>query len=414
MPKFLPFPGLKPTVDTAQDFVTKHVDHYSRIEIEEYVKTRPHSFLHIIEPTWDNELEQEVRYQKVRENLEKDIANKVLAKDRSSIYIYQLIKPNGVQTKGLLGLVNIQDYRDNKIKKHEETLSDRVEMFTNYLLNTHFHAEPVLLTYQPAQRIDLLVDNEIRKSPTLKIVEENGAQHLLWKVDNRLVLSQIKESISRLGSLYIADGHHRMESSEKYTAAIENQLKDEVIGNEYFNFTLAMLVSENDLIIKDFNRMITDLNGLSNQEFLAQLEKNFDIIEKDEEVIFPTKKHHLVMYLDGKFYNLYVKNNALTTAGLKELDTYIFEQTILQPILNITDSRNDKRIIYQRGTGDEKGIELLKEKVDQGKAKVAFAFYPVNVNDLQLIADLDLRMPPKSTYIEPKPLSGFAIFDMKD
>lgn len=414
MPKFLPFQGLRPTQESAQDFVTHNVDHYSREEIAEYVKTRPHSFLHIIEPTWDADLDVETRYKKVRENLENDIDLKVISKDKSSIYIYQLIKPNGVQTKGLLGLVSIDDYRNNKIKKHEETLSDRVNMFTNYLINTHFHAEPVLLTYQPTQRIDLLIENEIKKKPTLKIEKKDGVLHLLWKVDNRLVVSQIKESISKLQSLYIADGHHRMESSENYTTHLENLQTEEIYGNESFNFTLAMLVSNDDLIIKDYNRLITDLNGLSKEDFLNQLEKDYEIIPKGEEVVMPTKKHHSVMYLEGEFYHLYLKNNSITIPGLQELDTYVFEQTILQPILEITDSRNDKRIIYQRGTADIRGIELLKKKVDDGKAKVAFAFYPVNVKDLQLIADLDLRMPPKSTYIEPKPLSGFAIFDLKD
>ncbi|WP_068598017.1 DUF1015 domain-containing protein [Vaginella massiliensis] len=414
MPNFLPFRGLRPNKETAQDFVTKNVDHYSKEQIQEYIKTRPHSFLHIIQPTWDDSIDHETRYKKVRENLEQDLSNKVIARDKSSIYIYQLIKPNGITTKGLLGLVNIKDYRNNKIKKHEQTLQDRVDMFTDYLLNTHFHAEPVLLTYKPTQRIDLLVDNEIKKTPTLKIQEENGALHMLWKVDKRLILSQIKESISNLESLYIADGHHRMESSEKYTKSIETQVGDEAMGNESFHYTLAMLVSNNDLIIKDYNRMITDLNGYSNEEFFNKLEENFDVIERDEQPIYPNKKHHIVMYLDGKFYNLYVKNNALTEEGLRELDTYIFEQTILQPIFNITDSRNDKRILYQRGTGDIRGVELLKNKVDQGKAKVAFSFYPVSVNDLQLIADMNLTMPPKSTYIEPKPLSGFAIFDLKD
>ncbi len=413
MPKFLPFPGLRPNQETAQDFVTLNVDHYSREEIEHYVKTRPHSFLHIIQPTWDGSLDFETRYKNVRENLEKDIEAKIISQDRSSIYIYQLNKPDGLQTRGIMGLVNIQDYRDNKIKRHEEVLQDRVDMFTQYLINTHFHAEPVLLTYKPNQRIDLLIDNELKKQPTLKVTEENGNEHLLWRVDNRLVLAQIKESISRLESLYIADGHHRMASSEKYTTHLE-QNTEEMYGNEAFHYTLAMLVSNDDLIIHDYNRLLTDLNGLSNQEFLDALNDSFDVVAKGEEMSFPTKKHHIVLYLDGEFYNLYAKDDIVDAEGLKELDTYVFEQTILRPILGITDYRNDQRVRYLKGCSDLRSLEEIKNRVDQGKAVAGFAFYPINVNDLQLIADLGLTMPPKSTYIEPKPLSGFAIFDLKE
>ncbi|WP_288764022.1 DUF1015 domain-containing protein [uncultured Weeksella sp.] len=413
MPKFLPFQGLRPNQETAQDFVTLNVDHYSREEIEHYVKTRPHSFLHIIQPTWDGSLDFETRYKNVRENLEKDIQGKIISQDRSSIYIYQLSKPNGLQTHGIMGLVSIQDYRDNKIKKHEEVLQDRVDMFTNYLINTHFHAEPVLLTYKPNQRIDLLIGNELKKQPTLRVKEENGNEHLLWRVDNRLVLGQIKESISRLESLYIADGHHRMASSEKYTTHQE-QHTEEIYGTETFHYTLAMLVSNDDLIIHDYNRLITNLNGLTTQEFIDALSTSYDVVAKGNEMSMPTKKHHIVLYIDGEYYNLYVKDDIVDTEGLKELDTYIFEQTILRPILGITDYRNDQRIRYLKGSSDSRSLEEIKNNVDQGKAVAGFAFYPINVSDLQLIADLGLTMPPKSTYIEPKPLSGFAIFDLKE
>ncbi|ADX67134.1 DUF1015 domain-containing protein [Weeksella virosa] len=413
MPKFLPFQGLRPNQETAQDFVTLNVDHYSREEIEHYVKTRPHSFLHIIQPTWDGSLDFETRYKNVRENLEKDIQGKIISQDRSSIYIYQLNKPNGLQTHGIMGLVSIQDYRDNKIKKHEEVLQDRVDMFTNYLINTHFHAEPVLLTYKPNQRIDLLIGNELKKQPTLRVKEENGNEHLLWRVDNRLVLGQIKESISRLESLYIADGHHRMASSEKYTTHQE-QHTEVIYGTETFHYTLAMLVSNDDLIIHDYNRLIINLNGLTTQEFIDALSTSYDVVAKGNEMSMPTKKHHIVLYIDGEYYNLYVKDDIVDTEGLKELDTYIFEQTILRPILGITDYRNDQRIRYLKGSSDSRSLEEIKNNVDQGKAVAGFAFYPINVNDLQLIADLGLTMPPKSTYIEPKPLSGFAIFDLKE
>lgn len=415
MPQFKPFKGIRPTEETSQNFVTLAVNQYSKEELEHFINTKENTFLHVILPTWDETIEDsKEKFRKVRDNFEDFIERKILTQDKSSFYIYQVIQPDGRQTKGLVGLVNIEDYKNNKIKRHEETIERRVELFADYLKESHFHAEPVLLTYKPTQRVDLLIDTEMKRKPMLKVSEENGVEHLLWRVDNRLNLKQFKDSIENLDELYIADGHHRMESSERYTRYATKNSEDEVYGDEVFNYTLALLVSNEDLIINDYNRLIKDLNGLSNQEFLSALEEYFEVIPKGEELIVPTKKHHLVLYLDGIFYSLFVKNNVLTTEGLSELDTYIFEENVLKPILNIQDSRRDNRIHYEKGTRNKEGIEALKNKVDHHDYKAAFAFYPVDVKDLQLISDLGLKMPPKSTYIEPKPLSGFPVFDLNE
>lgn len=415
MPQFRPFKGIRPTEETVQDFVTKSVDRYSQTELLANIKRRSHSFLHVIEPTWDQSIEKmENRFTKVRENLESFVDQKILVQDKTSFYIYQVIQPNGKQTKGLLGLVNINDYKVNSIKKHEETIHRRVDLFANYLKGSHFHAEPVLLTYKPAQRVDLLLETEMKRKPTLKMVDEDGIEHLLWRVDNRLNLKQFKDSIERLDDLYIADGHHRMASSAVYTDHIAEQSKGKVDGDEIFNYTLAMLVSHDELIINDYNRVIRDLNGLSKEDFIQKLEENFEVIPKGADLFVPTKKHHILMYLENEFYSLYARPTLDNIEGLKELDTYIFEENLLKPILDIHDTRNDKRIGFVHGTKDRIGIEKLKAKVDSGEFVVGFAFYPVSVKDLKLISDLGLKMPPKSTYIEPKPLSGFAVFDLKD
>ncbi len=415
MPQFRPFKGIRATEDNVKDFVTKSVDRYSKEEIDQNIKSRFQSFLHVIEPTWDASIEDvPTRFSKVRENLDHYLEDRILVQDKSSFYIYQLIQPNGQQIKGLLGLVNINDYNENTIKKHEETIERRVELFANYLKGAHFHAEPVLLTYPPAQRVDLLMETEMKRKPTLRLEDEHGVEHILWRVDNRLNLKQFKDSIERLESLYIADGHHRMSSSALYTEAIAADYGEEVYGDETFNYTLAMLVSNDELVINDYNRVVRDLNGLSKEEFIARLEEGFEVLPKGKDVFIPTKKHHLLMYIDQEFYSLYPKNLEADAEGLKELDTYIFEEHILKPILDIHDTRNDRRIGFIHGNRDKEGIESLKQKVDEGNYAVGFAFYPISVDDLQLIADLGLKMPPKSTYIEPKPLSGFTIFDLND
>lgn len=414
MPQFKPFKGIRPVKENAGSFSTKSVDNYEQDELENELKNNSNSFLHIIKPTWEEtELETAEKHKKVASNFRKYIESEDAETDKPVFYIYQVTKPNKQRIRGIIGLVNIDDYENNLIKKHEETLTKRVELFANYLQHIHFHAEPVLLTYPNNQRIDLLMDVEMKRLPVVSFKDKDENQHQMWLVENRLNLQQFKDSIEKYEALYIADGHHRMESSHVYTQAIRRE-NPNYIGNEPFNYTLAMLVSDKELIIKDFNRLIKDLNGHSHEEFLELLKEKFDIVERNETPFFPSKKHHIGMYLDGKFYGLFVKKEALVEKGLSELDTYLFEEYILKPILNIHNSRNDHRIDFMRGTGDIEGVKALKEKVDAEHFRLAFFFYPVVATDLQKIADLGLKMPPKSTYIEPKPLSGLTIFDLKE
>lgn len=414
MPQFKPFKGIRPVSEIAGSFATKSVDRYNKNELEEELSVNPQSFLHIIKPTWaDESLSHTQRQLKVRKNFLNFISSPKAEKDKSSYYIYQLIKPDGSQVKGLIGLVNMEDYEEGKIKKHEETLTKRVELFANYLLNVHFHAEPVLLTYPNNQRVNLLMEHEMKTLPIISFNDKMENQHQLWKIENRLNILQIKDSIEKNEALYIADGHHRMESSLAYSKEMRKRIKDfDNSGN--LNYTLAMLVSDRELIIKDFNRLIKDLNGLSADEFISKLSEKFEIGERGVEPFFPQKKHYLGLYLEGKFYNLYVKKEMLTVEGLSELDTYLFEELVLKPILNIQNSRDDHRLGFIFGTGNIDGVISLKNEVDSGHYKAGFFFYPVISTDMERVADLGLKMPPKSTFIEPKPLSGLTIFELEE
>lgn len=414
MPEFKPFKGIRPVNEIAGFFSTKSVDSYNDEDLKKVLTENPHSFLHFIKPTWeDADLSIEERHSKVRQNFLDFLDSSDAEKDKSAYYIYHLIKPDGEKVKGLIGLVSMEDYKQGSIKKHEETLTKRVELFANYLLNIHFHAEPVLLTYPQNQRVDLLMDHEMKKLPIVSFEDSEGNTHELWKIENRLNMLQIKDSIEKNESLYIADGHHRMESSLAYTTEMRKR-DSEADENDDINYTLAMLVSDKELIIKDFNRLVKDLNGLTTKEFLEKLSENFEIGEREDVVFFPPKKHYLGLYIDNKFYSLYVKREALTVEGLSELDTYLFEEIILKPILNIQNSRDDERLGFIRGTGNIGGVLELKEQVDSGKYKAGFFFYPVISTDMEKIADMGLKMPPKSTYIEPKPLSGLTIFQLKE
>lgn len=414
MPQFKPFKGIRPVNEIAGSFSTKSVDSFSRKALEEELTANPESFLHLIKPTWEDEdLTQDERHSKVRENFLEFVSGDRAEKDRSAYYIYQLIKPDGEQVKGLIGLVSIDDYEEGKIKKHEETLTKRVELFAKYLLNVHFHAEPVLLTYPNNQRVDLLMAHEMKTLPIVSFKDKMENEHQIWKIENRLNLLQIKDSIEKNESFYIADGHHRMESSLAYTLAMRKNVQD-YTDNDSLNYTLAMLVSDKELIIKDYNRMVKNLNGLTADQFLEKLSDKFEIGERGETPFFPPKKHYLGLYLEGQFYSLYVKREMLTVEGLSELDTYLFEEFVLKPILDIQNSRDDERLGFIRGTGNVDGVLEIKEAVDGGKYKAGFFFYPVVSTDMEKIADLGLKMPPKSTYIEPKPLSGLTIFQLDE
>jgi len=414
MPQFKPFKGIRPVKEIAGFFSTRSVDSYSEEELENELAQNPDSFLHIVQPTWENKAGSTAgKHAKVRKNFLEYLDSSRSEKDKPSFYIYQLTKPGKERIRALIGLVNMEDYAEGKIKKHEETLTKRVKLFAEYLHNIHFHAEPVLLTYHHNQRIDLLMDVEMKRLPVISFKDKEENQHQLWQVENRLNLQQFKDSIERNDFLYIADGHHRMESSFVYSEAMQKSMKGST-GNEIFHYTLAMLVSDKELVIKDYNRLLKDLNGLSEKEFLAKLGGQFEITERGETPFFPSKKHHLGLYLNGKFYSLFVKKEALTVRGLSELDTYLFEEFILKPIFDIRNSRDDERIDFIRGTGNVEGVKKLQKMVDSGKFKAGFFFYPVAPGDLEKIADLGLKMPPKSTYIEPKPLSGLTIFQLKE
>lgn len=414
MPQFKPFKGIRPAKDLAGFFSTKSVDAYNREELQNELDSNLDSFLHIIKPTWDKNIDStKQKHQKVSANFQKYVQSEKSESDKASFYIYQIIKPSKERIRGIIGLVHMDDYENGSIKKHEETLTKRTELFAEYLQNVSFHAEPVLLTYSHNQRIDLLMEVEMKRLPAISFKDKEENQHQLWQVENRLNLQQFKDSIEKNESLYIADGHHRMESSYVYTQNVRNQQKG-TTGSEPYNYTLAMLVSDRELIIKDYNRLLTDINGYTSERFIELLKEKFEITERGEVPFFPSKKHHIGMYLDQKFYGLFVKKEALVEKGLSELDTYLLEELILKPILNIHDSRNDERIDFLRGTGNVEGVKMLKKQVDEEGFKAGFFFYPVNSSDLEKIADLGLKMPPKSTYIEPKPLSGLTIFDLKE
>lgn len=415
MINFRPFNGVRPAKQKAAVVTSKNIDSYKEDEIKKEIATNPESFLQIVKPVLDSSSEnKEKAHKEIRNNFEQFISDDILLKDNKSFYIYEQEQKDGTTIVGVIGVVNVDDFKNGDIKKHESTIERREKAFAKYLASTHFQVDPVLLTFPENQSIELIMSMATRKTPTLEFKGEDNLNHKLWQVKDRLVMKQLKSAIEKLPSLYIADGHHRMGSSALYCDLMREDDPD-YFGGESFNFVMTILIPGNHLRIYDYNRLIKDINGLSKEEFLQKIGETFTIVEKGDTPYYPSHKHHISMYLDGHFYGLYVDHILRgEPKGLGELDTYLWEENLMKPILGIENSRTDERIKFEKGTGDINGTLKLKEAVDSGEFKVAFGFYPIAVNDLILVADQGLTMPPKSTYIEPKFLTALTIFDLID
>ncbi|MXV38422.1 DUF1015 family protein [Flavobacteriaceae bacterium Ap0902] len=415
MIEFKPFKGVRPAKQKAAQVTSENVENYSQEEIVKEIEKNPESFLNIVKPiVVDNLSDEEKVTAKVRHNFEDFMSDEILLTDRKSYYIYEQENNNEQIIIGIIGVISIDDFVAGKIKPHEDTIEKKEKIFDEFLNSAHFQSDPILLTFPENQSIELIMSMTTRHSPTLEFTGRDNHTHRLWQVKDRLVVKQLKTAIEKLEAFYIADGHHRMVSAKRYTDKAREEEPD-FFGGEAFNYAMAILVPDNHLKIYDYNRLVKDLNELSKEEFIEKLSTVFTVVEKGDEPYFPSHKHHISMYLEGEFYSLYVNQEYRgIPTGLGELDTYLLEEHVLKPILNIQNSRTNDRLKFIKGTGDMDGVLKIKEKVDSGKFTIGFSFYPISPEDMRLVADEGLIMPPKSTYIEPKFLSGLTIYDLED
>ena len=308
---------------------------------------------------------------------------------------------------GIIGATSVEDYERNIIKTHENTLENRELLFKEYIDTVGFNTEPVLLTYPKNNVLENLFLEIMKNRPEYEFSTTDRIAHHVWLIDNYNHITTIKKEFDKISSLYIADGHHRTASSALLAQDYKN--KNEFVKDVSQNYFMSFLMPEEDLKIYEFNRLIKDLNGLSKKEFLIALDELFTI-ENCGLHPFPIKKqHHFNMYLDGEFYQLHLRSRFSDIENtLDKLDVQILYNLVLKPILGIHDLRKDKRIDYLPGNKD---LIELKDLVDNGSFSVAFGMLPINVNQMKKIANEGLKMPPKSTYIEPKLRSGLTIYE---
>jgi uncharacterized protein (DUF1015 family) len=371
----------------------------------------PYTFLHVINPGYKyhkEDISGDLRFKLVHNRYLEFKEDHIFSQDEvPSFYIYQKTTPTN-SFCGIISATSVADYENNVIKKHEGTLQERELLFETYLKNTGFNAEPVLLTYPDNDVITSIIKRYQETRAEFEFATTDKETHLLWVVNNQEDVYSITNAFKDVETLYIADGHHRSTSSCLLAKGFAKDNPNHT-GNEDYNFFMSYLLPESQLSIYEFNRFIKDLNGLTPDEFLIELDTYFRIENRGQELYKPSKKHHFCMYLNGEFYSLYLrKNNYEFTDVLSELDAQILYQTILNPILGINDIRNDSKIVYSQNKSEN--LEL-KTKVDTGDFKVSFGMLPTSIDELKNIVDAGMLMPPKTTYIEPKLRSALTIYE---
>lgn len=409
-----PFKAVRPTPELSAKVAALPYDVMNSDEAREMVKGNPYSFLHIdkaeidLDPSIDH-YDQRV-YEKAADTFNKMIKDGTFIQDeKPCYYVYRQIMDGRAQT-GIVGCASIDDYMNNIIKKHELTRADKETDRVNHVDFLDANTGPIFLTYKARPVINEIVAKAMEKAPVYDFVTEDGIGNTAWIIDDEADVDAISKEFADTKYLYIADGHHRSASAVRVGRKRRAQNPD-FTGNEEFNFFLSVLFPDEQLYIMDYNRVVTDLNGLTETEFFAAVENKFDVAPFDGEGQYrPDAKHKFGMFISGKWYVLTAKAGTFDENDpVERLDVSILQKNLLNPILGIGDPRTDNRIDF---VGGIRGLKELERRVENGM-KVAFSMFPTTIEDLIDIADAGQIMPPKSTWFEPKLMSGLFIHKLK-
>lgn len=406
-----PFKGYRPTPELCPQVAALPYDVMSSAEAREMVKDAPYSFLHVDRAETDLDPSVDIYspevYQKAADNLKKMIADGIYIQDeKPCMYIYRLTM-NGRSQTGLVACASIDEYINNKIKKHELTREDKEQDRIRHVDACNANTGPIFLTYRGQAEIDGLIAEETAKAPVYDFVSEDGVGHTVWVISDDAKIQALEAAFAKVDSLYIADGHHRNASAVK--VGLKRRGEGAYDPEAEFNYYLAVAFPGESLYIMDYNRVVKDLNGLGENEFLAKISDKFDV-KPAEGSGKPEKALTFGMYLGGKWYTLTAKDGSFNAQDpVESLDVSILQNNLLAPVLGIGDPRTDSRIAF---VGGIRGLEELVNLVDSGKMQVAFAMYPTSVEQLMEIADAGKIMPPKSTWFEPKLRSGIFIHEL--
>ncbi|WP_346354388.1 DUF1015 domain-containing protein [Azotosporobacter soli] len=398
-----PFCGLRPAKDSAERVVSLPYDVMDTKEARQMIAANKDSFLRVTraEAELDAGIDPHAPevYAKAASNMKEFIATGLLVPDaQPCFYVYKQQMDNHKQV-GLVVAASVEEYKNNIIKKHELTRPDKEQDRVNHILATEAQTGAIFLTYRASETVNALMAQAMAQTPAHEFTTEDGIVHTLYVVSEPERIRAIEEAFGRIETLYIADGHHRAAAAARVYDKCRSENPNHT-GEEPYNRFLAVLFPHNMMKILDYNRVVKDLNGLSQTAFLEQVQEKFEIhpcSRKDCRAEYP---HYFGMYLDKAWYKLVAKADSYDEANpLQRLDVSILQENLLKPILGIENPRTDKRIGF---VGGIRGIKELERLVDQGEYQVAFSLYPTSIKALMEISDANLIMPPKSTWFEPK------------
>jgi len=406
MPLIRPFAGLRPAPGRAADVAAPPYDVLNSSEARVRAEGRPWSFLHISKPEIDlpegTDPYDDSVYTKGKENFDKMLAEGVLVQDeKPCYYLYRLIMGEHQQI-GLVAAASVPDYDSNRIRKHEFTRPDKEDDRVRQVDTLNAQTGPVFLTYKHDATIDALVERVTTAAPEVDITADSGVQHAIWPVCDDADINTITATFDAMDAIYIADGHHRSAAGSR-VAAMRKAGNPNHTGDESYNYFLSVVFPDNQMMILDYNRVITDLNGMDAESFMAKVTENFTVSEEAAPVK-PSANREFGMYLGGKWYRLTINDNLVPADDpVGQLDVSLLANNLIDPILGISDPRRDKRIDF---VGGIRGLAELERRVDSGEMAVAFSLFPTRMDQLMAVADAGEVMPPKSTWFEPKLADG--------
>ena len=406
-----PFKGIRPQKNLVEKIASRPYDVLNSEEARAEAEGNEMSLYHIIKPEIDfpvgtDEHDEKV-YLKAAENFEMFQQKGWLQQDKKENYYVYAQTMNGKTQYGLVVCAYVDDYMTGKIKKHELTRKDKEEDRMKHVRVNNANVEPVFFAYRNQPELDAIVQEVVKGEPEYDFVAElDGFGHTFWVIEDEAKIKRITEIFAEIPSLYIADGHHRSAAAALVGDEKRRQNPNHK-GDEEYNYFMAVCFPDDQLTIIDYNRVVKDLNGLSDEQFLEKLSANFDVEKKGAEIYHPEKLHNFAMYLSGNWYSLTAKAGTYDDKDpIGVLDVTVSSNLILDEILGIKDLRTDKRIDF---VGGIRGLGELKKRVDSGEMRVALALYPVSMQQLIDIADTNNIMPPKTTWFEPKLRSGLVI-----
>ena len=404
-----PFRALRPAKDKASHIAALPYDVMNTAEAKAEIEREPLSFLRIDRPETSfadgYDMYAPEVYQKAKEIFEGMISDGSFIQDeRECYYIYELTMDGRTQT-GITAVCSCDDYEKQIIKKHENTLAAKEQDRIRHISTLSAQTGPIFLSYRRDSRIDDIVLRHKEETPVYDFTSDDGISHRVWVIDDEADTAAICDSFRGIDSIYIADGHHRCASAVKVCRAGKADGADDAAyrDSDYF---LSVLFPDSELKIMDYNRVVKDLNGLSESRFFDRLRKKFTIEKLGREPVHPDRKGCITMYIGECWYRLEVKPEFVVDDPVDSLDVAILQNEVLSPVLNIEDPKTDERISF---VGGIRGLGELMKLVDSGRYEAAFAMYPTSIQELFAVADAGRLMPPKSTWFEPKLRSGLFI-----